>query len=1738
MSSMVLLKTERTLAILLVTMFVVVLIAAGVSAVSAQESDDAPPSVSVRQSDNATSTPITIDPPDSDDGATGQTNQPPDPPRNLTAAVLGQKALSVDWEAPANDGGGPITSYDLSYGPVGESPTLVSVSDLYKIVTGLRPGTRYEFRVSARNSAGSSSWVETFATTEEPDDGVTGRDPDTDITISGLSSMIVRGSSDRFTVVAELEIGSHTLRVSASGGVGFNSTCSGPPPSQNVDNDGSNLVDHMYYWSVTLHACGCSGGTVTASVSGESYESDSQSVTVVNSSPTVTIDTSSQTVSGGASVSLDATASDPENNNLTHSWSGSGLFADSFSLDTTWTAPAAQSTSRTYPLEVTVSDGCLTDTASVSMTVTPPPPTPTPTPTGTMSISVNTTARSITVDFSSTADDYSSTDSHTYDLLRSDTQSGTFTSESSTTVRAPTNESESGPRDPSSHTFQNVREGWYKVCGGRTDYPDERACSSTVEMPPDTLPTLNVSFSESSYTVEEGSLSPATITVNMSPKADRQVAILVRVTNGSAESDDYAVSDLTAGRLSFTSGDSSMSFTIQGLQDEDCDDETVNISFGGLPPGVNVGSPSSSSLQIDDDDPPCPIPTAPSVNISPVSGQPVAGGTRHSLTASVGGYPVPTVLWEGQGDFDDAFSANTDWTAPPEQQHEVDYELMLTAENTEGEDSASITVAVRAIPGPAAPSLSSPNITSNSVQLHWNTPDTLGNGAVTFVGIRYRMVGAAQYTWFGSFRVEDASAVVGGLEESTMYEFQIFARNVNGGRSDYTTQFATTATTPNLTPTCPSIGNKTGDVDQYFEMMFNAATGGDGTLTHSVSDLPIPLLLELNNGVYTISGTPTTAETISVVYQATDDDGDSCSVEFDIVIDPEPPNLTPTCPSIGNESGEVNQLFEMTFSAATGGDGTLTHFVSGLPSTLSYSLSNGVFTISGTPTTAETIRVEYEATDSDGDSCGDDFDIVIEPVSNRLSASPPTIRIGETTTLEASDVSPSGTQVKLVYDTKLTHLASCPQVRARSSHNTIALSPPDYSATLIGCWPGTANVSLRTVSGDVELDSVDITIVTPSLSISGLVSSLEQGHSDTFDVVVSGVSSRVTYSIEMLAGDSDLSFSSACNNTDASKSLSGSTSYREGFTLYGCNVGGAAVFASLLHGTRTIDTDNIMFVTVTNPALPIAPAPSSITATVVPTTTIDKQVKVTWATVPNVTNYRVRWHELLDGTGISTNEDTTMQDTYTVTGLACGQEYDFDVAGRGNGINHQDDWGSVATVSNVPSEECTTGPHTPTNITRELGPRKGYVTLSWTNVTGATEYKVRQRAFGGSWNELPSGTTTINFSIGNTKTTAEIGGLTHRVPYEWQVQAVNQISNETSPWSDGVFIEIPVCTATSLGDADHGLTSPTIINKSGDWNHVCYSERFPDTLAQYFQFTLDDEAHVTVDLVSADANAYIALRQGAAMTSMVYSSNDNNGESTPGSTTNARVAMRLDSGTYTIEATMNELGPTKGKFSVLLRSVEPLPAIGHQKDHTSVYVVDSLPTPLPSPANAHDPPDPAVVFPTAIAYAVDAWGDAVSGSWPNVVICERDSSGCNSRNDDRQTTTLKVGNCGVSTACVEGPFGSHPDDHVPSMTMIIEEPAWSGETKRVYWTVHNVGQQELAPGPNGESRVLWYLPGVLMHEFGHTIGLTDLGGRSVYYNGYVWSIMARNAYDFDSIPDKDEDYVEQVYRNRHGARPH
>ena len=139
----------------------------------------------------------------------------------------------------------------------------------------------------------------------------------------------------------------------------------------------------------------------------------------------------------------------------------------------------------------------------------------------------------------------------------------------------------------------------------------------------DPVSAVEVSFDEATYSVNEG--SSVTVTVNVSPGADRSLEIPVSVTNGSAESDDYSVPGLTGGKLSFISGDSSASFTISTVDDSDRDAETLDLSFGDLPEDVSEGTQATAQVNINDTTP------APRSNTGGRSGGGVGGGYKISV---------------------------------------------------------------------------------------------------------------------------------------------------------------------------------------------------------------------------------------------------------------------------------------------------------------------------------------------------------------------------------------------------------------------------------------------------------------------------------------------------------------------------------------------------------------------------------------------------------------------------------------------------------------------------------------------------------------------------------------------------------------------------------------------------------------------------------------------------------------------------------------------------------------------------------------------------------------------------------------------------------------------------------------------------------------------------------------------------------------------------------------------------
>ena len=160
-----------------------------------------------------------------------------------------------------------------------------------------------------------------------------------------------------------------------------------------------------------------------------------------------------------------------------------------------------------------------------------------------------------------------------------------------------------------------------------------------------------------------------------------------------------------------------------------------------------------------------------------------------------------------------------------------------------------------------------------------------------------------------------------------------------------------------------------------------AASGGDGTLTYSLS--PSVPGLAFAPSTRRLSGTPTRTGSYDMTYTATDEDDDTASLTFKIIVEVDTtPAFSSTQPDLTYTVGTPITAF--TLPAATGGNGHLEYTLSPVVPGLDYDFDTR--RLSGTPTKAGTYNMDLSATDwdldydrlyftitvTDGSSSGDD----------------------------------------------------------------------------------------------------------------------------------------------------------------------------------------------------------------------------------------------------------------------------------------------------------------------------------------------------------------------------------------------------------------------------------------------------------------------------------------------------------------------------------------------------------------------------------------------------------------------------------------------------------------------------------------------------------------------------------------------------------------------------------------------
>ena len=178
----------------------------------------------------------------------------------------------------------------------------------------------------------------------------------------------------------------------------------------------------------------------------------------------------------------------------------------------------------------------------------------------------------------------------------------------------------------------------------------------------------------------------------------------------------------------------------------------------------------------------------------------------------------------------------------------------------------------------------------------------------------------------------------------------------------------------------------------------------DGTLSNN-----LPAGLSLNSGNRTLSGAPTAAGTYAVTWTATDADGDSAELTFNLVVEADstpafaqsvsiadqtwPLNTNITAVPFGGDSAPCtlggDPLSPCQLPVATGGNGTLQYSLTatvaadrngelqnGLPTGLAFAA--GTRQLSGTPTVLGTYSLTYSASDKEGDAVSLSFGVVVD----------------------------------------------------------------------------------------------------------------------------------------------------------------------------------------------------------------------------------------------------------------------------------------------------------------------------------------------------------------------------------------------------------------------------------------------------------------------------------------------------------------------------------------------------------------------------------------------------------------------------------------------------------------------------------------------------------------------------------------------------------------------------------------
>ena len=250
--------------------------------------------------------------------------------------------------------------------------------------------------------------------------------------------------------------------------------------------------------------------------------------------------------------------------------------------------------------------------------------------------------------------------------------------------------------------------------------------------------------------------------------------------------------------------------------------------------------------------------------------------------------------------------------------------------------------------------------------------------------------------------------------------------------------------------------------------------------------------------------------------------------------------------------------------------------------------------------------------------------------------------------------------------------------------------------------------------------------VKPSIAISGLDASMEEGDSDAFTVSASNLASSNSYSIRVTTGGANVGFDAGCASRQQDAAVSsGSTSHDASFTLHGCSAPGGTITATLMQRAASVATATQQVTVTEAPTVQAAPAPTGLRVTGSTRT----GVSLSWTSVQHAHRYKLERSP--DGaSGWSNVDDDISGTSRTVSGLSCGTTYHFRVSARGDGSTYSTEFGSPSTPSvSGATSACPTAAQPAISISgldasMEEGDSDAF-TVSASNLASSTSYTIR-----------------------------------------------------------------------------------------------------------------------------------------------------------------------------------------------------------------------------------------------------------------------------------------------------------------------------------------------------------------------------------------------------------------------------